>query len=147
MELGDSFWSDSTCAQKCTCTSDGLQCQIQPCTFSQICKPTGFHFSCQTVQRRSCIISGDPHYYTFDGTLFHFQGTCTYVLSEQCGQELPYYRVEGKNEHRGSTHVAWTRLVKVYVYDETIELVKGHPGEAKVSKMDYRSTYCNFLFS
>ncbi|XP_076616110.1 alpha-tectorin-like [Chaetodon auriga] len=131
--LGDSFWSDSTCAQKCTCTSYGLQCNIQPCSFSQICMPSDFQFSCQTVQRRSCTISGDPHYYTFDGRLFHFQGTCTYVLSEQCGQELPYYRVEGKNEHRGSTHVAWTRLVKVYVYNETIELVKGHPGEAKVN--------------
>uniref|UniRef100_A0A3B4VL89 VWFD domain-containing protein n=1 Tax=Seriola dumerili TaxID=41447 RepID=A0A3B4VL89_SERDU len=84
-----------------------------------------FQFTCQTVQRRTCTISGDPHYYTFDGTLFHFQGTCTYVLSEQCGRGLPYYRVEGKNEHRGSTHVSWTRLVKVYVYNETIELVKG----------------------
>lgn len=85
------------------------------------------------MQRGTCTISGDPHYYTFDGTVFHFQGTCTYVLSEQCGLGLPYYRVEGKNEHRGSTHVSWTRLVKVYVYNETIELVKGRRGVAKVS--------------
>uniref|UniRef100_A0A3B4VM76 VWFD domain-containing protein n=1 Tax=Seriola dumerili TaxID=41447 RepID=A0A3B4VM76_SERDU len=84
------------------------------------------HFNSIEVQRRTCTISGDPHYYTFDGTLFHFQGTCTYVLSEQCGRGLPYYRVEGKNEHRGSTHVSWTRLVKVYVYNETIELVNGN---------------------
>ncbi|XP_070783569.1 alpha-tectorin-like [Enoplosus armatus] len=133
VELGDSFWSDSTCAQKCTCTSAGLQCRNQPCSFSQICQPTAFQFSCQTVQRGTCTISGDPHYYTFDDTVFHFQGTCTYVLSEQCGRGLPYYRVEGKNEHRGSTHVSWTRLVKVYVYNETIELVKGHPAKAKVN--------------
>ncbi|XP_059181102.1 alpha-tectorin-like [Centropristis striata] len=133
LQLGDSFWSDSTCAQKCTCTSAGLQCQGQPCTFSQICQPTAFQFSCQTVQRGACTISGDPHYYTFDNTVFHFQGTCTYVLSEQCGLGLPYYRVEGKNEHRGSTHVSWTRLVKVYVYNDTIELVKGRHGEAKVN--------------
>ncbi|KAG7227877.1 hypothetical protein INR49_013671 [Caranx melampygus] len=133
LQLGDSFWTDSTCAQKCTCTSAGLQCLSQPCSFSQICQPSSFQFSCQTVQRRTCTISGDPHYYTFDGTVFHFQGTCTYVLSEQCASGLPYYRVEGKNEHRGNTHVAWTRLVKVYVYNETIELVKGHRGAAKVN--------------
>ncbi|XP_047233615.1 alpha-tectorin-like isoform X7 [Girardinichthys multiradiatus] len=133
VQRGDSFWSDSTCAQKCTCTRAGLQCSNDPCSFSQICLPTSFQYSCQTVQRRTCTISGDPHYYTFDNSVFHFQGTCTYVLSEQCQNELPYYRVEGKNEHRGSTHVSWTRLVKVFVYDETIELVKGHPGEAKVN--------------
>ena len=133
MQLGDSFWSDATCAQKCTCTRAGLQCVSQPCSFSQICRRASFQFSCQTVQRSTCTVSGDPHYYTFDGKVFHFQGTCTYVLSEQCGPGLPYYRVEGKNENRGSTRASWTRLVKVFVNNETIELVKGHRGEAKVS--------------
>ncbi|XP_043959255.1 alpha-tectorin-like isoform X1 [Gambusia affinis] len=133
VQLGDSFWSDSTCAQKCTCTRAGLQCSNNPCSFSQICRPAAFQYSCQTVQRQTCTISGDPHYYTFDNSVFHYQGTCTYVLSEQCQNGLPYYRVEGKNEHRGSTHVSWTRLVKVFVHDETIELVKGHQGQAKVN--------------
>uniref|UniRef100_A0A096M0V5 VWFD domain-containing protein n=1 Tax=Poecilia formosa TaxID=48698 RepID=A0A096M0V5_POEFO len=133
VQLGDSFWSDSTCAQKCTCTNQGLQCSSNPCSFSQICRPGAFQYSCQTVQRRTCTVSGDPHYYTFDESVFHFQGTCTYVLSEQCQNGLPYYRVEGKNEHRGSTRVSWTRLVKVFVHNETIELVKGHEGQAKVN--------------
>ncbi|XP_047466074.1 alpha-tectorin-like [Mugil cephalus] len=133
VQLGDSFWTDSTCSQRCTCSAAGLQCRNQPCSFSQICRPTSFQYSCQTVQRRTCTISGDPHYYTFDGTLFHFQGTCTYVLSEQCNMGQPYYRIEGKNEHRGSTRVSWTRLVRVNVYNETIELVKGRRGEAKVN--------------
>ncbi|KAK2820378.1 hypothetical protein Q5P01_023337 [Channa striata] len=130
---GDSFWSDSTCAQKCTCTSSGLQCVNQPCSFSQVCQPSAFQFSCQSVQKGLCTISGDPHYYTFDNRAFDFQGTCTYVLSEQCGGELSYYRVESKNEHRGSTHVSWTRLVKVHVYNETIEIVNGQRGKVKVN--------------
>lgn len=133
VQLGDSFWSDSTCAQRCTCTRAGLRCSNDPCSFSQICREAAFQYSCQTVRRRTCTISGDPHYYTFDNSVFHFQGTCTYVLSEQCQNGLPYYRVEGKNEHRGSTHVSWTRQVKVFVHDEVIELVKGHNGEAKVN--------------
>ncbi|XP_028332624.1 alpha-tectorin isoform X2 [Gouania willdenowi] len=133
LHLGDSFWSDSSCTQRCTCTYSGLQCRNQPCTFPQICQPASFLFSCQTVQRGTCVISGDPHYYTFDNSVFHFQGTCTYVLSEQCDDRLPYYRVEGKNEHRGSARVSWTKLVKVFVEDQTIELVKGHHGRAKVN--------------
>ncbi|KAK2820376.1 hypothetical protein Q5P01_023335 [Channa striata] len=62
-----------------------------------------------------------------------FKGTCTYVLSEQCRRGLPYYRVEGSNEHLGSTYVSWIRLINIYVYNETVELVKGHHGEAKVN--------------
>ncbi|KAA0724885.1 IgGFc-binding protein [Triplophysa tibetana] len=133
VQLGDSFWSDSTCQERCTCTRRGLQCILEPCSYSQACRRAAFQYSCQNIQRQTCTISGDPHYYTFDNQVFHFQGTCTYVLSEACGNGLPYYRIEGKNDHRGSTHVSWTRMVRVFVYDEEIELVKDHYYEAKVN--------------
>ncbi|XP_059387418.1 LOW QUALITY PROTEIN: alpha-tectorin-like [Carassius carassius] len=133
VQLGDYFWSDAACQERCTCTRRGLQCSFEPCTFSQACRQAAFQYSCQNIQRQTCTISGDPHYYTFDNQIFHFQGTCTYVLSEACGNGLPYYRIEGKNEHRGSTHVSWTRMVRVFVYNEEIELVKDHYHEAKVN--------------
>ncbi|KAA0724936.1 Alpha-tectorin Precursor [Triplophysa tibetana] len=133
VQLGDSFWSDSTCQERCICTSSGLQCRLEPCSYSQACRRAAFQYSCQNIQRQTCTISGDPHYYTFDYQVFHFQGTCTYVLSEACGNGLPYYRIEGKNDHRGSTHVSWTRMVRVIVYDEEIELIKDHYYEAKVN--------------
>ncbi|XP_077065364.1 alpha-tectorin-like isoform X1 [Siphateles boraxobius] len=133
VQLGDSFWSDATCQQRCSCTRSGIQCSFEPCTYSQACRPAAFQYSCQNIQRQTCSISGDPHYYTFDNQIFHFQGTCTYVLSEACENGLPYYRIEGKNEHRGSTRVSWTRMVRVFVYNEEIELVKGHYYEAKVN--------------
>ncbi|KAK2876066.1 hypothetical protein Q8A67_020162 [Cirrhinus molitorella] len=133
VQLGDSFWSDAACQEKCTCTRGGLQCSFEPCSYSQACRPAAFQYSCQNIPRQTCTISGDPHYYTFDNQIFHFQGTCTYVLSESCGSDLPYYRIEGKNEHRGSTHVSWTRMVRVFVYNEVIELVKDHYYEAKVN--------------
>ncbi|XP_073722617.1 alpha-tectorin-like [Misgurnus anguillicaudatus] len=133
VQLGDSFWSDVNCQERCTCTSSGLQCSLEPCTYSQACRAAAFQYSCQYIPRQTCTIAGDPHYYTFDNQIFHFQGTCTYVLSEACGNGLPYYHIEGKNDHRGSTHVSWTRMVRVFVYDQEIELIKDHYYEAKVN--------------
>lgn len=100
----------------------------------EVCEPKIKFFQCVPVESSTCVVFGDPHYHTFDGFLFHFQGSCSYLLARQCwpGSQLPYFNVEAKNENRGGSSVSWLRDVFVEVYSHKIVLPKGSFGKAKV---------------
>ena len=75
------------------------------------------------VKSQCCRISGDPHYYTFDGEDIHYQGApCDYDLSSgSCGGKS--FRVHAGNEYRnGRTHVAWLRYIEVRYNGYTIHI-------------------------
>jgi len=56
------------CSMRCTCTGGDLQCVPQECP----------------IDGPTCYASGDPHYRTFDGRTYDFQGGCSYVLAQPC---------------------------------------------------------------
>lgn len=75
------------------------------------------------------MISGDPHYRTFDNFVHHFQGRCTYTLARTLGQlpeGLERLSVAGRNHRRSILHrVSFLRELYVEVVGFQITLMQG----------------------
>lgn len=91
-----------------------------PCSFANSLSLAAFH---------QCVISGDPHYRTFDNFVHHFQGRCTYTLTRTLGrvpQGLEPLSVAGRNHRRSILHrVSFLREVYVEVLGFRVTLMQG----------------------
>uniref|UniRef100_A0A8C3K2I5 VWFD domain-containing protein n=1 Tax=Calidris pygmaea TaxID=425635 RepID=A0A8C3K2I5_9CHAR len=61
-----------SCRERCRCRSQGV-CRLEEGVLG--CYPVGYG---------RLVVSGDPHYTTFDGRAFHVRGSCAYVLARLC---------------------------------------------------------------
>lgn len=60
-----------------------------------------------------CTVFGDPHYRTFDGKFFSFQGSCKYQLAADCTNHTFSIRVT--NDGRSTRSSAWTKTIAIKV--------------------------------
>ncbi|EGW06607.1 Alpha-tectorin [Cricetulus griseus] len=139
LRRGEVFWDDLNCTIKCRCLdfNNEIYCQEASCSPYEVCEPKGRFFYCSPVETSTCVVFGEPHYHTFDGFLFHFQGSCAYLLARQCLQtsSLPFFSVEAKNEHRGGSAVSWVKELSVEVNGYKILIPKGSYGKVKVNDL------------
>ncbi|KAI3383359.1 hypothetical protein SNEBB_004071 [Seison nebaliae] len=92
-----------------------------------------------------CIAKGDPHYVTFDGMAFSFQGVCKYMLaSVKNKNHLCWFSVEQKNIPfiiaKRKTKFSVTRLIDVKVDTKHIRIYNGN-----VEINGYRKTMPTYL--
>ncbi|XP_035490491.2 zonadhesin, like isoform X3 [Scophthalmus maximus] len=123
-EPGEEFFVED-CKLKCRCDVPFVTCVASECPPMHECKLQAGELGCYPTGSQDCVVSGDPHYNTFDKKFYSFMGTCTYTLARTCKNNTgPWFSVEAKNEERGVSGVSYLRKLYVTVNGITVTLVK-----------------------
>lgn len=135
VEAGASFWGGESCTKRYTCSAGGsLSSKQTSCLAGQLCQVVGGIRGCYPVNNATCMVSGDPHFVTFDGQHYNFQGTCAYEMAGVSNQtSLEHFSVVLQNNGQDKKIGSVVQLVEVSVYGYTIVISKEHPGTVVVT--------------
>uniref|UniRef100_A0A8C9ESW0 VWFD domain-containing protein n=1 Tax=Pavo cristatus TaxID=9049 RepID=A0A8C9ESW0_PAVCR len=124
-ELGESWFTSSSCTERCTCNAGNVtDCSPWECGVREECSVKDGVLGCHSNGQVTCQVAGDPHYFTFDGLMYTFVGTCTYTLVKSVSYNVNSITILGKNEDRGLRGATYLKEVYIDVYGTRITLRK-----------------------
>lgn len=136
VEAGASFWGDETCTKRITCSIGGsLSSSETSCPAGQQCRVVEGIRGCNPVNEATCMVSGDPHFVTFDGERFNFQGTCSYEMAGVSSNQtdMEHFSVILQNNGQDKKIGSVVKVVEVQVNGNTIIISKDDPGAVVVT--------------
>ncbi|XP_053255686.1 IgGFc-binding protein-like [Podarcis raffonei] len=115
-------------------------CRTIHCKRGTTCKVVNGVPKCVSVSpaQSICWASGQPHYHTFDGRSYDFQGTCTYTVVKTCQptSALPFFHIYTKSQK--NSRFSFVSQVTISVYGSNITMVKYEYGLVRVNQVRSR---------
>ncbi|XP_046680028.1 BMP-binding endothelial regulator protein isoform X1 [Homalodisca vitripennis] len=112
-------WQLDQC-KSCACSGGLIRCAMPECPQLGPCPPRfKLHREpgqcCPTCVEEDgvCTVFGDPHYKTFDGKFFSFQGSCKYQLVADCREKT--FNIRVTNDARSTKTSSWTKTVSLKI--------------------------------
>ncbi|XP_026558582.1 IgGFc-binding protein-like [Pseudonaja textilis] len=122
------------------CVASTHSCQTIQCWEGTICRMVDGSPRCfpSVSPHVMCWASGQPHYHTFDGRSFDFQGTCTYTVAKLCStsSNLPFFHLFTKSQR--SFPFSFINQVTITIYNSNITMVKHEYGLVRINQVRSR---------
>ncbi|KAM9356409.1 zonadhesin-like isoform 2-T2 [Pholidichthys leucotaenia] len=131
------------CVRQCQCMgNNATQCSAIKCANNEVCKLKNGIKDCFRSNLATCIVYGDPHYVTFDGKAYTFQGGCTYTLTTtSAGRNAVQFSVFGHNMYPRHQNFTRSKLEAVSLQVEDLYVTLNQSGEVYVQNKNVQLPY------